>query len=244
MAGTRTLADAATILEKHINIVKYTMFCIDAIVWIMGLFLLGLSIAVRMDSVLEEWLDILDIRVYYIGVYVLIFIALLIIVVPIFSCIAVYQEIMQLLLINAIANAVCFLILLIGSVIVLETCSVNSGVQETIRESMRNLIVNSYDIRISNQLNRIQEDIGCCGIDGPNDYLSLRKPLPNECRDSVTGNPYFHGCGDEVIWMLQDKAYWITGIAIVSGGLHMLITVLSYTLVQSLQKEERLTYRR
>lgn len=66
---------------------------------IMGLFLLGLSIAVRMDSVLEEWLDILDIRVYYIGVYVLIFIALLIIVVPIFSCIAVYQEIMQLLLI-------------------------------------------------------------------------------------------------------------------------------------------------
>lgn len=63
--------------------------------------------------------------------------------------------------------------------------------------------------------------VGCCGASGPNDYLVLRKPLPNECRDSVTGNAYFHGCSDEFVWFLEDKSSWLTGIAFTLGFLQV-----------------------
>lgn len=55
--------------------------------------------------------------------------------------------------------------------------------------------------------------IGCCGANGANDYLEFRKPLPPECRDSVTGHTYFHGCVDELTWFLEEKAAWLAGVS-------------------------------
>ncbi|XP_015368987.1 PREDICTED: uncharacterized protein LOC107165321 [Diuraphis noxia] len=86
--------------------------------------------------------------------------------------------------------------------------------------------------------------IGCCGADGPNDYLSLRKALPTECRDTVTGNAFFYGCAEEVTWFLEDKSRWTTNIAISIAALEMLISVLSVILVKALQKEEKFNYNR
>lgn len=65
--------------------------------------------------------------------------------------------------------------------------------------------------------------IGCCGADGPNDYLALRKALPTECRDTVTGNAFFYGCADEVTWFLEDKSRWTTNIAISIAALEVII---------------------
>lgn len=58
--------------------------------------------------------------------------------------------------------------------------------------------------------------IGCCGADGPMDFINLNKPLPAECRDSVTGNAYFHGCVDELTWYLEGKTGWLAGIVLAS----------------------------
>lgn len=55
--------------------------------------------------------------------------------------------------------------------------------------------------------------IGCCGADGSNDYITMRQPLPFTCRDTVTGNAFFHGCVDELTWLLEDKSGWIAGLA-------------------------------
>lgn len=56
--------------------------------------------------------------------------------------------------------------------------------------------------------------IGCCGADGPNDYHQLLKPLPTECRDTVTGNAFFYGCVDELTWFLEEKAGWLSALAL------------------------------
>ena len=56
--------------------------------------------------------------------------------------------------------------------------------------------------------------IGCCGADGAMDYVHLLKPLPTECRDTVTGNAFFHGCVDELTWFLEERAGWIAGLAL------------------------------
>ncbi|CAH0395197.1 unnamed protein product [Bemisia tabaci] len=63
--------------------------------------------------------------------------------------------------------------------------------------------------------------IGCCGADGPMDYVNLNRALPTECRDTVTGNAFFHGCVDEVTWYLEEKSEWITGIAVFLSTMHL-----------------------
>lgn len=64
---------------------------------------------------------------------------------------------------------------------------------------------------LNENLNRIQ--IGCCGADGSHDYITMRQPLPSTCRDTVTGNAFFHGCVDELTWLLEDKSEWVAGLA-------------------------------
>lgn len=63
--------------------------------------------------------------------------------------------------------------------------------------------------------------IGCCGADGSNDYMLLRQPLPSSCRDTVTGNAFFHGCVDELTWFLEDKSGWVAGIAMALTTIHV-----------------------
>ncbi|XP_060874026.1 tetraspanin-2A [Metopolophium dirhodum] len=143
---------------------------------------------------------------------------------------------------NAGVHVFSFFVLLLGSAVLLENTTTGSEIVSSIRESMMNLIMQSQNEYATNTLNMIQESIGCCGADGPNDYLSLRKALPTECRDTVTGNAFFYGCADEVTWFLEDKSRWTTNIAISIAALEMLISVLSVILVKALQKEEKFNY--
>lgn len=80
--------------------------------------------------------------------------------------------------------------------------------------------------------------IGCCGADGPQDYMNLYQPLPSECRDSVTGNAFFTGCVDELTWFLEEKAGWIAGLAMTLTLIHVINAVLSLVLVQAIHKED------
>ena len=63
--------------------------------------------------------------------------------------------------------------------------------------------------------------MGCCGANGPMDYLNLLKPLPTECRDTVTGNAFFHGCVDEFTWFLEARSGWLAGVSLSLCMLHV-----------------------
>lgn len=64
----------------------------------MGLFLLGYVVYTRLDTVLQEWVDALEIWQVYLGLYVLMFVSIVVVIAPFLSCFAVYQEIKQLLM--------------------------------------------------------------------------------------------------------------------------------------------------
>lgn len=68
--------------------------------------------------------------------------------------------------------------------------------------------------------------IGCCGADGAIDFINMNKPLPSECRDSVTGNAYFHGCVDELTWYLEGRTGWLAGIVLASCMISVSLFVL------------------
>ncbi|XP_065158929.1 tetraspanin-2A [Atheta coriaria] len=107
-----------------------------------------------------------------------------------------------------------------------------------IRESMRRLIINAQHGPSRQVLEVIQENIGCCGADGPNDFTSLHQPLPTQCRDTVTGNPFFHGCVDELTWFFEEKTSWIAGLTMTLAMQHILNIVMSIILMKAIPMEE------
>lgn len=137
---------------------------------------------------------------------------------------------------------VAFIIGVAGSAVLLDYSTLNSSIQPILRNSFRRLIMSSGWPQSAAALKMIQENvsdmqwtksfqycmwaaikksindivdtqIGCCGADGSHDYILLRQPLPDTCRDSVTGNAYFNGCVEELTWLLEDKVSWVAALA-------------------------------
>ncbi|XP_017780696.1 PREDICTED: uncharacterized protein LOC108565643 [Nicrophorus vespilloides] len=132
----------------------------------------------------------------------------------------------------------CFVFALSGSAVLLDYSTQDSSIQPKIRESMRLLIMNSHHEESKQTLSIIQENIGCCGADGANDYIKLHQPIPNTCRDTVTGNPFFHGCTDELTWFFEEKTIWITGLAMTICFMHVVNVAMAVILMQALRKEK------
>lgn len=55
------------------------------------------------------------------------------------------------------------------------------------------------------------------------DYITLRKPLPTECRNTVTGNAFFYGCVEEISWFLEGRSGWLAGLSLGLCMLHVSI---------------------
>ncbi|KAH0811487.1 hypothetical protein GEV33_011304 [Tenebrio molitor] len=135
-------------------------------------------------------------------------------------------------------QVVAFIFGLAGSAVLLDNSARDSHFQPRIRESMRRLIINAHHEPSRQTLAMIQEGITCCGADGASDYLNLKQPLPNECRDSVTGNPFYHGCVDELTWFFEQKCAWVAGLAMTVCFFHVINVVLATILKAALEKEE------
>ncbi|OXU24509.1 hypothetical protein TSAR_006933 [Trichomalopsis sarcophagae] len=225
-------------LERRIECVKYTLFCFSAVMWMLGTGMFGLSIWLRVEPGFQEWVDFLQIGEFYIGIDVLIFASVLVTVVSFFGCASALLENRLALLINIGLQGLSFVFGLAGSAVLLDYSTYDSQIQPLIRKSMTNLIVNSQHEHVSVILRMVQENIGCCGADGPTDYLNLLKPLPTECRDTVTGNAFFHGCVEELTWFLEARAGWLAGLALALCMVHVVQAVLSLILIQAIKKEE------
>ncbi|KAI5739596.1 hypothetical protein M8J77_021128 [Diaphorina citri] len=64
---------------------------------ILAAILFSQTVYSRLDSEFQDYIDKLELWCYYWGLYVLIFVAIVILVSCVFSCGAIYQEIVQLL---------------------------------------------------------------------------------------------------------------------------------------------------
>lgn len=92
---------------------------------------------------------------------------------------------------------------------------------------------------LNNRLLLARFQVGCCGADGPNDFILHRHPLPRECRDTVTGNAHINGCVDELTWLLEDKSGWVAALAMSLALIHIINAVLSTIMIQALKEEDK-----
>lgn len=227
-----------TKLERQIGCVKYTLFCFNVITWIFGMALFGLSVWVRAEPGFSEWVNILKIQEYYIGIYVLIVTGIIVMVTSFLGCLSALVENPSSLGFFIGTQVLSFILMTVGSAVLMEFSTMNSSIQPMIRDTMTRLIMTSEYPKSSVTLKMIQENVGCCGADGPNDYILLRQPLPTECRNTVTGNAFSYGCVDELTWFLEDKSGWIAGIAMVLAAINVVNAVMSTILIQAIKKEE------
>ena len=232
-------------LEQRIQCIKFTIFCLNAIIWLLGSAMFGLCMWLRLDPGFQEWVDFLDMDEFYIGIYILLAVSIFIIIITFVGCGVTLMEHTLGLYVFAGLQMFCYILGLVGTCILLDYSTYDSKIQPLIRRSMTALIEKYHDERASFVLRLIQESIGCCGADGPMDYLKLKKPLPNECRNTVTGNAFFYGCVDEISWFLEGRSGWLAGLALALCMLHIVIAALTATLVRAIKKEEEsVTFKR
>jgi len=236
--------ESAARLARNIACVKYTLFCFNIVAWLVALGLFAFTIWIRVEPGFEEWVTILDIHSYYIGVYILLGVSVLVLITSFLGCCSALMEHGVALLIFTVTQILCFLLAIFGTAILLEHATYESRIQPMIRHTMNRLIMTSEYQPSTDMLRLIQESVGCCGADGPNDYIVLRQPLPIECRDTVTGHAFSNGCVDEMTWYLEDKSIWAAAMDMSLAMLHVVNAVLAVILQQALRREEKVMYRR
>ncbi|XP_076243297.1 tetraspanin 2A [Calliopsis andreniformis] len=232
-------------LEQRIQCIKFTIFCLNAIIWLLGSAMFGLCMWLRLDPGFQEWVEFLEMYEFYIGIYILLAASIFIIIITFIGCGVALMEHIIGLYVYAGLQLFCYILGLAGTATVLDYSTYDSKIQPLIRRSMTALINKYHDERATYILQLIQESIGCCGADGPMDYVNLKKPLPTECRDTVTGNAFFHGCVEEISWFLEGRTGWLAGLALALCLLHVIIAALSLTLIRAIKKEEEsITFKR
>ncbi|CAH0397590.1 unnamed protein product [Chilo suppressalis] len=225
-------------LESQIYCIKYTLFCFNVVLWLFGLSIFALCLWICIEPGFNEWMTVLELQKYFIGIYIILIAALVIMVVAFLGCGAALMENVFLLFAYIGTQIGIFVFGLVGACVLLDFSTYNSSVQPLIRNSIVNLMNNPQHEGSRLILRMVQEGIGCCGADGPMDYLNYNKPFPAECRDSVTGNAYFHGCVDELTWYLEGKSGWLAGIVLASCMIAVINAVISLVLIHAVRKEE------
>jgi len=225
-------------LESNIYCIKYTLFCFNIILWLLGAAIFGLSLWIRIEPGFNEWIRVLEIQQYYIGIYILIVASVLVMIVSFIGCGAALMENTLALTVFIATQILSFVLGLAGVAVLLDYSTYDSKIQPLIRKMISTFINNPQHEYSQRTLTMIQEEVGCCGADGPNDYMNMRKPLPAECRDTVTGNAYYYGCVEELTWYLEEKSGWLAGIAMAACMIHVINAVMSLILIQAVKKEE------
>ncbi|KAK9759286.1 Tetraspanin family [Popillia japonica] len=218
----------------------------NIITWMLATAIFALCLWIRFEPGFQDWIEVLEIQVVYIGPYILTVISAVVMIVSFLGCLSSLQESSFLIFIFIGTQLLVFVGYVAGTAILLNFTTKNSAIQPIIRESMRRLIMNKHYQKGQETLALIQEHIGCCGADGPDDYIFLRQPLPSQCRDTVTGNAFFHGCVEEMTWFFEEKCAWIAALAMTNAMIHIINVVMSFILTQAIRKEENEaeTYRR
>ncbi|XP_073998841.1 tetraspanin-2A-like [Rhodnius prolixus] len=225
--------------QDAIPIINHILLCFNVISWVVAFIVIGLCLWLRFDPDVSNWVDILEIRSFYIGLYILIVSSILISASGFLSCAATLTANQFLLIINIVSQFLIFIFGLAGAAVLMDNSTYKSAIHPVIKIVMLrliNLAPENDDATVA--LATVQENMGCCGGSGVDDFINLRRAIPAQCRDTVTGNAFYYGCADEITWLLEQRSSWITGLAILLCAKKIVNIVLSTILIQLHQKEE------
>ncbi|XP_043192706.1 tetraspanin-2A-like [Amphibalanus amphitrite] len=226
--------------EETIVCLKYTIFAFNFLSWLMGAIIFALGLWIRFDEDFQKWVKGLGMQHYWTGIYILMFIGLIVMVVSFFGCCGVITEARWMLKVFVLLLAVCFVFEMAGAAYTLSNGIYHSKIYPWLQNQLTGMVARySYDKDARWVLDMIQEYVGCCGGNGSGDYQQWHIPTPNTCRDPIQGNEWANSCSQEITFMLQIKTGWIAGITLFLCFFQILMVLFAFCLHSALKSEEK-----
>jgi len=177
----------------------------------------SLCIWVRFDLDFWEWCLEIQWYTYWKCMYVVMVAMICHAVNSGLSAYAAWIESPSLLLLSMVLRLFVWLVTAVGAVLILLYGLEESSLLTTELNEVFLGLIHRWDTdpRASRVMTQIQEYVGCCGAGGNrDDFINLRKPVPDSCRHPVTGNCYGWGCGQTLAYWLEPWTCCLAGISL------------------------------
>ncbi|RDD47510.1 Tetraspanin-5 [Trichoplax sp. H2] len=243
--------------------VKYTLFFFNIIFWLIGCFIVGVSIYARTEKGFQDGFASLA----YDPVMILLVVGVVIFILGFSGCVGALRE--NTCLLRFFGIFLGLILLAEGTVAVLifvYQAQVKAFVEDQLRGAIKKY---RDDVDLQNLIDFIQRQFRCCGVVGYKDwdaniYFNCTKSNPSReacgvpfscCRNStintqcgydvrsqgasnsVIDRIYTTGCVDNVVAFLKDNLYVVAGVAIGIGVTQLLAIMCSFRLINDIQRQ-------
>ncbi|XP_043208065.1 tetraspanin-2A-like, partial [Amphibalanus amphitrite] len=132
--------------EETIVCLKYTIFAFNFLSWLMGAIIFALGLWIRFDEDFQKWVKGLGMQHYWTGIYILMFIGLIVMVVSFFGCCGVITEARWMLKVFVLLLAVCFVFEMAGAAYTLSNGIYHSKIYPWLQNQLTGMVARySYD---------------------------------------------------------------------------------------------------
>nr|ABY77968.1 tetraspanin-like protein CD9 [Penaeus chinensis] len=201
-------------MEEHLELLQYLIYIFNTVFFCAGAaYLLGLWI--RFDEYMMDYVNGLGMYHYWVGTSTVMAGSALVMITAFLGCCGAFFRSVPMVLTYKIMTVVTFGLLLGGSAYVLDNGLEDSRIYPWLQEAIRNKIYQyQWDMSARRTVDILQEYVGCCGGDSAGDYGAIHLPVPDTCRDQVTGNQYGDSCAEIFSQYLEVRTGWITGLSL------------------------------
>ncbi|XP_018018060.1 tetraspanin-2A [Hyalella azteca] len=173
------------------------MYSFNTLFFVAGSCMFSMGLFVQFDEGLKNSLGFLDFPEYYTANIIIMVGSTILMLGSVAGLVGTSYSNYFLLLMYLALSVISFSIDLGGAVYLLcqglEATHAYPSIKETFQDYMYRY---QYDMVAKYRVDVIQEYIGCCGAALPSDWVDIHMPVPNTCRNQITGNQYKNSCAE------------------------------------------------
>lgn len=226
-------------LEEHVEVLQYVIYIFNTIFFCVGSAVFALGLWIRFDEYTVDYIKGMGMEFYWTGTSVVMIGAALVMITAFIGCCGAFFTSRLLLIIYKVMTVITFLLLLGGSAYVLDNGMEGSRAFPWIQETFRNLIYRyQWDVSARRAVDIVQEQVGCCGGYSSADYAAINLPVPDTCRDQVTGNQYIDSCAEIFAQYIEARTAWIAGLSLCLCFLQLFAVLFSFCMWKGIRESE------
>lgn len=220
------------------NCVMFSVLILNILCGLFGALLFSLSIWLRSEREVKDWVRELQMYQYWNGLYILMAAGAIIVIISFFGCCGALMSNPCLLGTSSILVLIAIILELAGGIYILINGTETSKLQPWLERKFITLIHDSnYNDDAYRLMSKVQEKVGCCGSLNYQDYDRYRLPISDYCRDKITGNVYSEGCVRRFSIFIEKRAGWIAGIALFIGFMQLVLVGFTFCHWRNVREE-------
>jgi len=219
--------------------ITFSVLVLNIFCGILGILVFALAFWFRFEGEVRTWVNDLGMNQYWTGLYILMAASALIVFISICGCTGALTANSCLLATSAVLVLAALILELAGGIFILVHGTHNSKLSPWLEKRFTVLIRDSnYDPRANELLTVVQTHVGCCGSYNYQDFDRSRLPIPDSCRDKVSGNVYADGCVKKFGYFIEKRTGWIAGIALFIAFLQIILVCLTFVYWKRIRDDE------